>query len=120
MSIAVLLRARGRARFIMSKTASNGQYNSFYFTIGRAEDGPGCRNVAQGGAMARLVKRFRNQPYAVAIAGETQYICGCGLSATAPFCDGTHKITRTEAPGKVYWYDGDERRHEAADVYPDI
>ena len=31
--------------------------------------------------MARLVKRFRSKPYAVTFGGETQYICGCGLSA---------------------------------------
>ena len=41
--------------------------------------------------MARLVKRLRNGPYEVTVGGETQYICGCGLSATLPFCDGTHK-----------------------------
>jgi CDGSH-type Zn-finger protein len=70
--------------------------------------------------MARLVKRFRNKPYPVTIGGETQYICGCGLSANQPFCDGTHKATSTEAPGKLYWYDEDRQRHEAADSYPGI
>ena len=70
--------------------------------------------------MARLVKRFRNEPYAVTIGGETQYICGCGLSATQPFCDGTHKITKTEVSGKLYWYDEDAERHGAADTFPDI
>lgn len=70
--------------------------------------------------MARLVKRLRNKPYPVTIGGETQYICGCGLSATQPFCDGTHKITQTETPGQLYWYDVEKQRHEAADNYPDI
>ena len=70
--------------------------------------------------MARLVKRLRNEPYAVTIGGETQYICGCGLSATQPFCDGTHKITKTEVSGKLYWYDEDAERHDAADTFPDI
>lgn len=70
--------------------------------------------------MARLVKRFRNKPYALTIGGETQYICGCGLSATQPFCDGTHKITETEGAGRLYWYDEDRQRHDAADSYPGI
>jgi CDGSH iron-sulfur domain-containing protein 3 len=70
--------------------------------------------------MARLVKRLRNQPYAVAIGGGTRYFCGCGLSNTQSFCDGTHKITQTEAPGKLYWYDEEAQRHDAADNYPGI
>lgn len=70
--------------------------------------------------MARLVKRFRNKPYAVTIGGETQYICGCGLSATQPFCDGTHKVTESEGEARLYWYDEDRVRHDAADSYPGI
>jgi CDGSH-type Zn-finger protein len=70
--------------------------------------------------MARLVKRFRNKPYAVTVGGESQYICGCGLSATQPFCDGTHKITQGEEPQKLYWYDEEGERHVAADSYPAI
>ena len=70
--------------------------------------------------MARLVKRYRNKPYAVTVGGETQYICGCGLSATLPFCDGTHKSTQGEEPNKLYWYDEWGKRHAAADGYPGI
>lgn len=70
--------------------------------------------------MARLIKRFRNHPYPVTVGEETKYICGCGLSNTQPFCDGTHKITKTEAPEKLYWYDEDAQRHEATDAYPGI
>jgi len=33
-------------------------------------------------------------PYAVEVAaGETYFWCACGLSATQPFCDGSHKGT---------------------------
>jgi len=48
--------------------------------------------------MARIVNRTRGGPYPVTIGGETKYICGCGLSSTQPFCNGTHKITREEDP----------------------
>jgi CDGSH-type Zn-finger protein len=33
-------------------------------------------------------------PYPVAVeAGKSYYWCACGLSATQPFCDGSHKGT---------------------------
>ena len=70
--------------------------------------------------MARLVKRLRDKPYVVTVGGEAKYICGCGLSSAQPFCDGTHKITKTEMPGKLCWYDEEAQRHEATDSYPDI
>ena len=67
--------------------------------------------------MPRLVKRFRNQPYAVTVGGETRSICGCGLSATQPFCDGTHSVTKTEDPGRLYWYDDAAERHVPMETY---
>ena len=70
--------------------------------------------------MSRLVKRFRSKPYAVTVGGETQSICGCGLSGKLPFCDGTHKITQGEEPQKLYWYDEEGQRHVAADSYSGI
>lgn len=70
--------------------------------------------------MARLVKRLRGKPYPVTIGGETKYICGCGLSSTQPFCNGTHKITQSEAPGTLYWYDEAQQRHDATDSYPEM
>lgn len=70
--------------------------------------------------MARLVKRFRNTPYEITADGESQSICGCGLSGTLPFCDGTHKITQGEDPQKLYWYDEEGQRHATADGYVGI
>jgi len=68
--------------------------------------------------MPRLVKRFRKQPYAVTLGGETSSICGCGLSATQPFCDGTHQITESEDAGQLVWYDDAGKRETAAESYP--
>ena len=70
--------------------------------------------------MPRLVKRYRQEPFEVVVGGETQYICGCGLSANLPFCDGTHSITTDEDPAKLYWYDEDGERHEARDEFSGI
>ena len=70
--------------------------------------------------MARLVKRFRKLPYDVTVGGETQLICGCGLSATLPFCDGTHKISESEVPDKLDWYDDAGERHVAIDNFARI
>lgn len=70
--------------------------------------------------MARIVKRARAGPYPVTIGGETKYICGCGLSNTQPFCNGTHKITRDEDPNKLYWYDEQAKRFETPDNFQDI
>ena len=70
--------------------------------------------------MARIVKRTRGGPYQVTIGGETKYICGCGLSNTQPFCNGTHKITRQEDPNKLYWYDEQGNGFETTDSYQGI
>jgi CDGSH-type Zn-finger protein len=70
--------------------------------------------------MTRLVQRLRNGPYVVTVGREIKSICGCGLSGTLPFCDGTHQITKTEETGKLHWYDSKKQRHDAADKYPDI
>ena len=71
--------------------------------------------------MARLVKRTATGPYKVEVGTEAKFICGCGLSKNQPYCDSTHKTTaRTEEADKLYWYDGDGKRHDCMDVYPGI
>ena len=70
--------------------------------------------------MARLVKRYRNQPHTVIVGGETLSICGCGLSATQPYCDGTHVISESEECETVYWYDAAGARHVSVDAHSGI
>ena len=70
--------------------------------------------------MARIVKRTPTEPTRFVIDGKEQWLCKCGLSENQPFCDSSHELTLGEEPGKLYWYDEDGRRHEAAGAFPGI
>lgn len=69
--------------------------------------------------MARLVKRTPSAPTKFVIDGKEQWFCKCGLSKNQPYCDSSHKLTRDEEPGKLYWYDAGAR-HEVKDEFAGI
>ena len=70
--------------------------------------------------MARLVKRTLTEPAKYVIDGKEQWFCRCGLSKNQPYCDGSHKMAKTEEAGKLYWYDQAGKRHEVTDTFDGI
>jgi CDGSH-type Zn-finger protein len=55
--------------------------------------------------MARLVRFEGTGPIRIDPQEKPIFICGCGLTTKAPFCDGSHKACREEKEGTLYRYD---------------
>ena len=57
--------------------------------------------------MARIVRMEADGPVRIDPQDKPVFVCACGLTANAPFCDGSHKAARTEEAGKLYRYAAD-------------
>jgi CDGSH iron-sulfur domain-containing protein 1 len=59
--------------------------------------------------MPRLVRHELNGPIKIEPQEKPVWVCGCGLSAKFPICDGTHKGCVNEPVGVVSVYSADRR-----------
>lgn len=55
--------------------------------------------------MARLIRHDATGPIEVKPQAQSAWICACGLTQNLPFCDGSHKKSKSEKPGEVPVYD---------------
>jgi CDGSH-type Zn-finger protein len=73
--------------------------------------------------MTRIIEHAEASPIAVpkdSVPGSHIHICRCGLTRSAPLCDGTHRIARSEKPGSLVRYikHGDDLVAEGVEVVP--
>jgi len=68
-------------------------------------------------AEPKIAQRF---PYVKDEQPGEKWWCACGHSKNQPYCDGSHKLTKGEEAGKLYWYDDAGKRHEVEDSFGGI
>ncbi len=66
--------------------------------------------------MTRQVRCEGTGPIKIEPSDKPTWVCGCGLSKKPPFCDGNHKKTNAEEPGKLYSYDADGEVVDVSDA----
>lgn len=59
--------------------------------------------------MARVVIKTEKGPYKIK-EGDKKNICMCGLSDNQPFCNGSHTKIMREESGKLYQYEGIQKK----------
>lgn len=64
--------------------------------------------------MPRIVTHTAKGPIRLDPQEKPVWLCACGISATFPVCDGSHKACAGEEEGRVYVYGPDRTRAEAA------
>ncbi len=60
----------------------------------------------------RKVLKSANKPMEIPPQEKSVWICMCGLTRNAPYCDGSHKAISGEEDGRIYEYDADGHRLE--------
>lgn len=68
--------------------------------------------------MARLVRHDAKGAIKIEPSDKPIWVCACGLSATFPICDKSHKACAAEVEGRLYEYGPDGTAREIDAPHP--